>query len=160
MLLLLEGALMCFILLVTCVIGIANGPVGLVVLYESDVQNRAIELGLTTKKRIRKSFIVSSIAMSFPALTVAPAMVCLINGANDFWSIFWQTTVVLWIMGLFDRFFIDWYWVGKTKTWIIPGTEDLMPYIPPKVAVGKWIGTIVGFPLMSALSSAVICFLF
>ena len=23
------------------------------------------------------------------------------------------------IMGLFDRIFIDWYWVGKTKTWIM-----------------------------------------
>ena len=34
------------------------------------------------------------------------------------------------IEGLFDRFFIDWFWVGKTKAWLIPGTEDLMPYIP------------------------------
>ena len=23
-----------------------------------------------------------------------------------------------------DRLFIDWYWVGKTKAWDIPGTED------------------------------------
>lgn len=32
-------------------------------------------------------------------------------------------TIILLIMGLFDRIFIDWYWVGKTKTWIIPGTD-------------------------------------
>ena len=60
-------------------------------------------------------------------------------------------TVILLIMGLFDRIFIDWYWVGKTKAWIIPGTEDLMPYIPKKVLIRKWLGTVVGFPLMAAL---------
>ena len=32
MLILLEGILMCFILLLVCVIGIANGPVGMVTL--------------------------------------------------------------------------------------------------------------------------------
>ena len=41
---------MCFILLIVCVIGIANkGPVGLVCFYEKDVQDRVVELGLTTK---------------------------------------------------------------------------------------------------------------
>ena len=34
---------------------------------------------------------------------------------------------ILLIVGVFDRLYIDWYWVGRTKVWIIPGTEDLMP---------------------------------
>ena len=42
MLLILEGILMCFILLLVCVIGIANGPVGMVTLYEEDVQQRVM----------------------------------------------------------------------------------------------------------------------
>ena len=45
MILLMEGIVMCFILLLICVIGIANGPVGLVVFYEQDVQDRVVELG-------------------------------------------------------------------------------------------------------------------
>ena len=48
-----EGLVMCFILLLICVIGIANGPVGLVIFYEQEVKDRVIELGLTTKDRIR-----------------------------------------------------------------------------------------------------------
>ena len=52
MIILMESIVMCFILLITCVIGIANGPVGLVVLYEQDVQDRVVELGYTTKKKI------------------------------------------------------------------------------------------------------------
>lgn len=158
MLILIEGLVMCFLLLITCVIGIANGPVGLVVLYEEDVQERVVSLGLTTKERIKKSLVISSIAMFVPALVLAPAMVYFLNGARTFWEIFWQTTVVLWIMGLFDRFFIDWYWVGKTKAWEIPGTEDLKPYIPKKVMLRKWASTIIGFPLMAALSAWVITF--
>ncbi len=58
MLILIEGLVMCFWLLPVCVVGIANGPVGLVVLYEQDVQDRVCELGLTTKARNKKSFIV------------------------------------------------------------------------------------------------------
>ncbi len=34
MLIIIEGLVMCLFLLLYCVIGIANGPVGLVVLYE------------------------------------------------------------------------------------------------------------------------------
>ena len=159
MLILLEGILMCFILLIYCAVGIANGPVGLVVLYEDDVQARVVELGLTTKEKIRKSFIVSCIVLFLPLVTLIPAMVYGINGATGFWDGFWQMTVILLIMGLFDRFFIDWYWVGKTKAWFIPGTEDLMPYIPKKVLIRKWVGSLVGFPMIAAMIAGVMTLL-
>ena len=150
-----EGIVMCFILLIYCAVGIANGPVGLVVLYEDDVQVRVVELGLTTKEKIRKSFIISCIVLFLPLVTLIPAMVYGINGAIGFWDGFWQMTVILLIMVLFDRFFIDWYWVGHTKAWIIPGTEDLQPYIPKKVLIRKWVGTIIGYPLISAAIAGV-----
>ena len=40
-------------------------------------------------------------------------------------------------MGLFDRFFIDMYWVEHTKAWDIPKTEELKPYIPKKMKIVK-----------------------
>ena len=67
-------------------------------------------------------------------------------------------TIILWIMGLFDRIFIDWYWVGHTKAWVIPGTEDLQPYIPRKVLVRKWIGTVIGFPIIAAIIAGIMTF--
>ena len=154
MLIVMEGIVMCFILLVICVVGIANGPVGLVVLYEDDVQQRVVELGLTTRARLKKSLIVTSLAMFGPVLVLTPLMVYGLNGAESFWSGFWQMTAVLWIMGIFDRVFIDWYWVGKTKAWEIPGTEDLMPYIPRKTLMVKWVFTLLGFPLIAAAIAA------
>ena len=156
MLLILEGLVMCFVLLLVCVIGIANGPVGLVLLYEDDVQQRVVELGLTTKAAIRKNFILCSIAMFVPLFLFPPLMVYGLNGATGFWDGFWQMSVILWIQGVFDRLFIDWYWVGKTKAWTIPGTDDLMPYIPRKVLITKWFFTVVGNPLIAAAVAGIV----
>ena len=51
-------------------------------------------------------------------------------------------TAVFMIGNLFDRLFIDEFWVGHTKAWFIPGTEDLMPYIPIKVKIKNGLVTI------------------
>jgi len=155
MILIAEGIVMCFVLLIVCAVGIANGPVGLVLLYEDDVQQRVVELGLTTKEKICKNFILCSIVMFVPLFVLPPLMVYGINGATGFRDGFWQMAIILWIQGLFDRFFIDWYWVGKTKAWEIPGTEDLKPYIPTKVMIVKWMSTIFLNPLIAAVVAGV-----
>ena len=154
-LLLLEGVVMCFVLLMVCVVGIANGPVGLVVFYEPDVQKRVVELGYTTEKAIRRRTALVSLLLFVPLFILPPLMVYGLNGATGFLDGFWQMTVILLIQGLFDRFFIDWYWVGHTKAWIIPGTEDLRPYIPKKTLIGKWISTLVVNPLIAAIAAGV-----
>lgn len=150
MLVLLEGLVMCLFLLLYCVIGIADGPVGLAVLYEQDVQDRVTDMGLTTKAKLKKKLWVSFAVLYLPYIFVVPAMVYGINGAVGFWDGFWQMTCIFWIQNLFDRLFVDWYWVGHTKTWEIPGTEDLKPYIPKKTMLGKWLATIVVNPLIAA----------
>ena len=158
MILLMESIVMCFILVMYCVVGIRNGPVGLVCLYEQDVQDRVVELGLVTKKQIQKQFLVSSVILFIPLFTLVPYMVYGINGVTEFMDGFIQMTVILVIRGWFDRFFIDWYWVGKTKAWLIPGTEDLMPYIPKKVLIRKWVGTLVVYPLTALLMAWIMTF--
>jgi hypothetical protein len=155
MILIAEGIVMCFVLLIVCVVGISNGPVDMVLLYEDDVQRRAVELGLTTPQTIRKNFILCSLALFVPMFVLPPLMVYGINGATGFWDGFWQMTVILWIQGLFDRFFIDWYWVSHTKAWEIPGTEDLKPYIPTKVLIRKWVSTILLNPLIAAIAAGI-----
>ena len=151
MLVVLEGIVMCFVLLIVCVAGIANGPVGLVTFYEPEVQERVIELGLTTKERIKRNTMLAGIGLFVPALFLVPYMVYGVNGAQGFREGFTQMLIISLIYGLFDRLFIDWWWVGHTGTWIIPGTEDLMPYIYGKTLAVKWVGTLVAFPLMYAL---------
>lgn len=156
MLIIIEGFAMCFLMLLVCVVGIQNGPVGAVYFFEQEVQDRVVELGLTTREKIKKDYAIAGVCLFVPILVFIPAMVYFINGAREFGELFWQMTAILMIEGLFDRIFIDWYWVGKTKAWIIEGTEDLMPYIPKKALIHKWVGTIVGYPVIAAILAAVL----
>ena len=150
MILVIEGLAMCFVLLLVCVVGIANGPIGLVCLFEKEVQDRVVELGLTTKDKIRRNYLITSITLFIPMLVLIPYMVYGINGASGFKQGASQMIIIGMIMLLFDRIFIDWYWVGKTNAWIIPGTEDLKPYIPRNTVIKKWFGTLVVHPLVFA----------
>ena len=63
--------------------------------------------------------------------------------------------MILSVMNLIDRFLIDGFWVGHTKAWTIPGTEDLKPYITAKDMCKKWIFGTVGMAIISAGLSAV-----
>ena len=66
MLVVFEGLILCFWLLLICVVGIAkDGPVGLVVFYEQEVQDKVVELGLITKEKIKHVSIITSLAL-FP----------------------------------------------------------------------------------------------
>ncbi|MBR3043148.1 MAG: hypothetical protein IKI45_01495 [Oscillospiraceae bacterium] len=152
---LIEGIVACFIVLMACVVGIANGPVWLVCLYEKEVQQRVVERGLTTEACIRRSVRLFRLFGILPLFLFVMIAVYGINGARGFGEGFRQILVILLTEGLFDRLFIDWYWVGKTKAWIIPGTEDLMPYIYGKTLIAKWLLTLVGYPVFAAILAAV-----
>ena len=156
MLIIIEGIVVCFILLLVCVVGLKNGPEKFAVFYEEDVKARVVELGYTTEKELKRSFTISGIALFVPIIIIVPLMVYYINGVSDFWSAFGQMTAIFMIGNLFDRLFIDEFWVGHTKAWLIPGTEDLMPYIPVKVKIKKWVGNLVMFPLLSAIIAGIV----
>ncbi len=155
MLVVFEGLILSFWLLLICVIGIANGPEGMVFFYEKDVNDRVVELGLTTTEKIKKTSLISSLALFIPQLTVIPIVVYFYNGVNGFWNGFLQLLGIYMIANLFDRLFIDEWWVGHTKAWLIPGTEELRPYIPTKTKIKKWLGTCIGYPVLSAIMSGI-----
>ncbi len=52
--LILEGLGLGFLLYLICAIGIRNGAIGMVHLYDQKVQERVIQLGMTTREAIRK----------------------------------------------------------------------------------------------------------
>ena len=63
--------------------------------------------------------------------------------------------VMLFVLNLIDRFFIDEYWVGHTKAWTIPGTEDLNPYITAEAKRKKWLFGTVGMAVIAAVLSGI-----
>ena len=148
-----EGLGLGFLLYLICATGIRNGAVGMVHLYDSKVQERVVSLGLTTGEEIRKRSVRFK-SLCIPGYLVY-VLICvyLINGARGFFAGFWQSFVIFSIMNLIDRFLIDGYWVGHTDAWIIPGTEDLRPYITAKDKQKKWIMGTAGMVVVAAFLS-------
>ena len=153
--LILEGIGLGAILSLVCAIGIRNGAVGMVHLYNQNVQDRCVSLGLTTREKINRNRSLFKV-LCLP-IYIAYVLVCVyaVNGARGFWPGFWQLLVILFIMNLIDRFLIDEYWVGHTKAWTIPGTEDLKPYITARDKRRKWLFGTVGMAVLSALLSGI-----
>ena len=146
-----EGIILAALLYLYCRIGIKDGAVGMVFLYDRKVQERAEQRGLITEEKItkrQKLFGTLGISVMFVYLLVC---VYVINGTRGFQNGFFELTAILMIAELFDRICIDWYWVGHTKDWEIGGTEDLKPYIPASAHKIKWIKTVVGCPLATAV---------
>ena len=150
-----EGLLLGALLVVFCALGIRRGAVNMVFLYHGDVQERCIRNGLITRERIRgnrRLFKGLGIPVYFAFVLVS---VYAVNGARGFWPGFWQSFAILSIVNLIDRLGIDAWWVGHTKAWVIPGTEDLRPYIDRRDKLGKWLIGTVGFAILSAALSGI-----
>ena len=148
---LLEGLGLGVLLVLVCLFGIRNGAVGMVHLYEAEVQARVVTLGLTTKEKIERNKKLFK-AVCLPGY-IAYVLVCVyaINGARGFLTPFWQMLLILSVMNLIDRFLFEDYWVGHTKAWTIPGTEDLKPYVNAAAKRRKWLFGTVGMVVISAV---------
>ena len=151
----LEGFGMCVIAFSIFVFLIKQGAVGLVVLYSKDMQEKIVELGLTTSARIKKNALVINVYFIF--LYAAYLLVCvyMFNGARGFFAGFWQMTVILLIMGLSDRLIMEALLIGHAKACIIQGAEGLRPYITSRKYIENWIRTIIGYPTIAAIISGI-----
>ena len=153
--LVIEGLGLGFLLYLICAFGIHNGAVGMVHLYDQKVQDRVVALGLTTGEMIRKRSVRFK-SLCLPGYLIYVLLcVYLVNGARGFFEGFWQGFVILSVMNLIDRFLIDEYWVGHTDAWVIPGTEDLRPYITAKDRKQKWIMGTAGMAFIAAVLSGI-----
>ena len=151
-----EGLILSLCLYLSCAWGIKDGPVNMVYLYDKEVQERVVSLGLITEEKIKtsgKRFKTWGLLFYFVYSIIC---VYVINGAREFLPAFMQFLGILLIMGVFDRIVVDTLWVGHTKAWIIPQTEDLMPYIPLKVHLKKWLITLIFYPIITAIICGII----
>ena len=152
---LLEGVGLGLLLVLVCAAAIRNGPVNMVHLYHQDVQERCVALGLTTHEKIRRSSAMFKLCCIPGYLAYVLVCTYAVNGARGFWQGFWQLFVILSVMNLIDRFLVDGWWVGHTKAWTIPGTEDMKPYINAGDKRKKWMAGTIGMAVISAALAGV-----
>ncbi len=151
----LEGLGLGVLLVLVCAFGIRKGAVGMVHLYSAAVQERCVAQGLTTHERIKRNAILFKLCCLPGYIAYVLVFVYAVNGARGFLSGFWQLLAILSVMNLIDRFLIDDWWVGHTKAWTIPGTEDLKPYITAADKRKKWAFGTIGMAAISAVLAGI-----
>ena len=109
---------------------VRGGAIDGLYFYPKPVQERAIELGLTDRATIDRKH------RRFMSLFLAVMLVALLLiigawiGARDFKAAYLMALLFLEVMNWYDGIVIDRLWVGHSKFWVIPGTEDL-PFVKP-----------------------------
>ena len=152
-----EGLLLGALLVLYCAVGIHNGAVNMVFLYHEDVQDRCIKNGLITRENINRNRRIFK-GLGIPVYFIFVLFsVYVVNGARGFLPGFLQMFAILSIANLIDRLLIDEYWVGHTRDWVIPGTEDLRPYITAEDKRKKWLLGTAGMAVIAAALSGIMC---
>ena len=81
-----EGLGLGVLLVLVCAFGIRKGAVGMVHLYHEDVQERCVEMGLTTHGRIKRNSKLFKFCCVPGYLAYVLVFVYAVNGARGFWA--------------------------------------------------------------------------
>ncbi len=123
---------------------VRGGAIDGLYFYPKPVQERALEIGLTdreTMHRKRKRFMILFYVVMLAALLL---IIGQWNGVRGFKTAYLQALLCLEVMNWYDGIVIDRLWVGHSKFWILPGTEDL-PFVQtwPQVLKKRCILTLI-----------------
>ena len=109
-------------------LAVGNNPLNGLYFYPKPIQQRTFELGLSDPETVRKrrtKFMVPFVLVMFIALVL---IIGLWNSVRDFRTAYLQSLLFLEVMNWYDGIVIDRLWVGHSRFWIIPGTEDI-PFV-------------------------------
>ena len=124
----LQLILFCALFTLMVEIGVGNNALNGLYFYPKPVQEKVYELGLTDQETVakkRKVFMIAFFAVMAAALIL---IIRVWNGIQSFWAAYWQALLFLEVMNWYDGIVIDRLWVGHSRFWVIPGTEDL-PFV-------------------------------
>ena len=112
--------------------------------YPGPVQEKAYALGLTDREIVshrRKRFMIAFFAVMAIALIL---IIRIWNGIHGFGPAYLQSLLFLEVMNWYDGIVIDRLWVGHSRFWIIPGTEEI-PFVQtwPQVLKKRGILTLI-----------------
>ena len=141
---LLQLLLFCALFTLMVKIAVSSSPLKGLFFYPKPVQERAYALGLTDREKVsrkRRRFMIPFFLVMAEALVL---IVGLWNGICTFWPAYWQALLFLEVMNWYDGVVIDQLWVGHSRFWIIPGTEDI-PFVQtwPQVLKKRVILTLI-----------------
>lgn len=140
----LQLILFCALFTLMVKIGVGNNALNGLYFYPKPVQEKVYELGLTDRETVakkRKVFMIAFFAVMAAALIL---IIRVWNGIQSFWAAYWQALLFLEVMNWYDGIVIDRLWVGHSRFWVIPGTEEI-PFVQtwPQVLKKRGILTLI-----------------
>ena len=142
--LILQLVLYCLLFTAMVRISVRGGAVNGLYFYPKPVQERAFSIGLTDRETVRqkrKRFMTAFFAVMAAALIL---IIRVLNGVHSFLPAYLQALLFLEVMNWYDGIVIDRLWVGHSRFWIIPGTEEI-PFVQtwPQVLKKRGILTLI-----------------
>lgn len=132
----LQLMLYCLIFTLMVRYAVRGGAVDGLYFYPKTVQERAIEIGLTTQETIKKKRKIFMTEFYIVMLVALVLIIVLWNHVSDFKTAYLQALLFLEVMNIYDGIVIDKIWVGYSKFWEISGCEDI-PYVQTWLQVLK-----------------------
>ena len=140
----LQLVLFCALFTLMVKIAVGNNALNGLYFYPKPVQEKAYELGLTDRETVakkRKLFMTAFFAVMATALI---SIIRVWNGIQSFWTAYLHALIFLEVMNWYDGIVIDRLWVGHSRFWVIPGTEEI-PFVQtwPQVLKKRGILTLI-----------------
>ena len=140
----LQLVLFCALFTLMVKIAVGNNALNGLYFYPKPVQEKAYELGLTDRETVakkRKLFMTAFFAVMAAALI---SIIRVWNGIQSFWTAYLQALIFLEVMNWYDGIVIDRLWVGHSRFWVIPGTEEI-PFVQtwPQISKKRVILTLI-----------------
>ena len=102
-----------------------KGPVGGIFFYPMAMQDRVVELGLTTKDKIKRGKTFAFVLLFVWMFVVPMIMILIVNRTRSYLGCCIQVYILFLGAEFFDWLVIDTIWVAMSDWWLIAGTEDL-----------------------------------
>ena len=140
----LQLVLFCALFTLMVKIAVGNNALNGLYFYPKPVQEKAYELGLTDRETVakkRKLFMTAFFAVMATALIL---IIRVWNGIQSFWTAYLHALIFLEVMNWYDGIVIDRLWVGHSRFWVIPGTEEI-PFVQtwPQISKKRGILTLI-----------------
>ncbi|WP_242876790.1 hypothetical protein [Butyrivibrio sp. ob235] len=120
--------LYCLLFTVMVKYAVRGGAIDGLYFYPKPVQERAFEIGLTTREIMQKKRRIFMTEFFIVMLVALVLIIGLWNSTSDFKAAYLQALLFLEAMNIYDGVVIDKIWVGHSKFWVLPGCEDI-PYV-------------------------------
>ncbi|MBR3357456.1 MAG: hypothetical protein IKG46_06450 [Solobacterium sp.] len=155
---LIQLALYCALFTAMVKAAVGNNALNGLYFYPKPLQEKVYELGLTDRKTVaqkRKTFMTVFFIVMTAALI---GIIAVWNYIHTFREAYLQALLFLEVMNWYDGIVIDRLWVGHSRFWIIPGTEDI-PFVQTwnQVLRKRGILTVVWIPGAAVIAGIVVC---